>query len=232
MNRLAWSLTALIAFGAAPFSASARPTLDAARLNQLGAYSVLVFSDPSGHAGIERGKAIGVFDATTEEVFRVATDYTKYRDFMPRIQGSRVVESDRNHAIVEITAELPWPAGRAAVVARYDHQRLPGSIYRVQFQLLRGNMKHYVGSLYIEPWSPGRTAVTYELVAQPEGIAPHSAVNKGVRRSVSSFVNALRQRINDLHRMGYLHPEPTTPAPGPAPLTGSTLTAKTLNAGR
>ncbi len=222
---------ALLLTGVFSSSASARPTLDQAHLNQLGAYNVLVFSDPFT-GGIDRGKAIGVFDATTEEVFRVATDYAKYQDFMPRVQGSRIVEGDRDHAIVEITAELPWPAGRSAVIARYNHERLPGSIYRVQFQLLRGNMKRYLGSLYIEPFAPGRSAVTYELVAQPDGLAPRSAVNRGVRRSAGSFVNALRQRINDLHRLGYLHAEPAGPTPGPAPLAGSTLTPKVLKADR
>ena len=65
------------------FPAAARPTLDAGRLDELGRYQVLTFADPFRN-GIERGKAIGVIDATPEEVFRVATDYAKYRDFMPQ----------------------------------------------------------------------------------------------------------------------------------------------------
>ena len=201
--------------------AAARPTLDGARLDDLGHYQVLTFADPFRN-GIERGKAIGVIDATPEEVFRVATDYAKYRDFMPRVTGSTVREATRDQALVEIRAELRWPAGASTVTARYTQEKLPGEIYRVRFDRVGGDLKQYWGSLYIEPFAPGKTAVTYELVAEPDTIAPKSAINRGIKRSTGNFVNALRQRINDLHRLGYLHPEPIAPRKSDArsPLVG------------
>lgn len=201
--------------------ASARPTLDAARLGELAHYEVLTFTDPFKN-GIDRGKAIGVIDATPEEVFRVATDYGKYADFMPRVVSSTVKEQARDHALVELRAELRWPAGSSTVTARYTHEKLPGDIYRVRFEEVRGSLKQYVGSLYIEPFGSGKTAVTYELVAEPDTIAPKSAINKGIKRSTGNFVHALRQRINELHRLGYLHPEPIAPQAGDArsPLVG------------
>jgi ribosome-associated toxin RatA of RatAB toxin-antitoxin module len=203
------------------FPAAARPTLDPGRLDELGRYQVLTFADPFKN-GIERGKAIGVIDATPEEVFRVATDYAKYRDFMPRVTGSTVKESARDHALVEMQAELRWPAGASRVTARYTHERLPGEIYRVRFDMQDGSLKQYLGSLYIEPFAPGKTSVTYELVAEPDTVAPKSAINRGIKRSTGNFVNALRQRINELHRLGYLHPEPIAPQKSDAhsPLVG------------
>jgi ribosome-associated toxin RatA of RatAB toxin-antitoxin module len=204
--------------------AAARPTLDAARLDELGRYEVLTFTDPFRN-GIERGKAIAVIDATPEEVFRVATDYTKYRDFMPRVTESTVKEVTRDQAVVELTAELRWPAGSSTVTARYTHERLPGEIYRVRFDMVQGSLKQYVGSLYIEPFAPGKTAVTYELVAEPDTMAPKGTINRGIRRSTGNFVHALRQRINELHRLGFLHP--VTPAANDAhsPLVGSPTSA-------
>jgi hypothetical protein len=126
---------------------------------------------------------------------------------MPRVRTSRQISGTPDEAYVEIAADLPWPAGSLWVLARYRYERLPGEIYRVRFDMLRGTMKRYLGSLYIEPWSPGKSAVTYELVAQPGGLAPKSAVNRGVKHSVARFVHALRQHINDLHRLGALQPE-------------------------
>ena len=150
---------------------------------------------------------------TPEEVFRVATDYAKYRDFMPRVVRSTVKENAIDHALVELTAELRWPAGSSTVTAKYTHEKLPGDIYRVKFGMVDGSLKQYWGSLYIEPFNNrGQTAVTYEFVAEPDVTAPKSYVNKGVRRSAGSFVHALRQRINELHRLGLLHPI-TPPAP-------------------
>ena len=81
-----------------------------ARLDELGRYEVLTFTDPFG-SGIERGKAIGVIDATPEEVFRVATDYNKYRDFMPRVTVSR---SRRRRATTRSSSCTPICAGRPA----------------------------------------------------------------------------------------------------------------------
>lgn len=208
--------------------AAARPTLDAERLGELAHYEVLTFDDPFKN-GIDRGKAIGVIDATPEEVFRVATDYAKYRDFMPRVVRSTVKESARDHALVELQAELRWPAGSSTVTARYTHEKLPGDIYRVKFGMVDGSLKQYWGSLYIEPFAPGKTAITYELVAEPDTVAPKSAINRGIKRSTGNFVHALRQRINELHRLGYLHPEPIAPRPSDArsPLIGTPPPAPT-----
>ena len=208
--------------------AAARPTLDAERLGELAQYQVLTFNDPFKN-GIERGKAIGVFDATPEEVFRVATDYGKYRDFMPKVTRSTVKEATRDQALVELRAELRWPAGASTVTARYTHERLPGDIYRVKFNMVDGTLKQYLGSLYIEPFAPGKTAITYELVAEPDTIAPKSAINHGIKRSTGNFVHALRQRINELHRLGYLHPEPIAPRKSDArsPLVGEPPPAPT-----
>jgi ribosome-associated toxin RatA of RatAB toxin-antitoxin module len=208
--------------------AAARPTLDNARLDLLGRYEVLTFADPFRN-GIERGKAIGVIDATPEEVFRVATDYAKYRDFMPRVTDSKVREASRDHVLVELHAELRWPAGASTVTARYTHEKLPGEIYRVKFEMVDGSLKQYWGTLYIEPFSPGKTAITYELVAEPDTVAPKSAINRGTKRATGNFVNALRQRINDLHRYGYLHPEPIAPqkSDGRSPLVGTPPPAPT-----
>lgn len=202
--------------------AIARPTLDPARLDELAHYQVLTFTDPF-RRGLERGKAIGVIDATPEEVFRVATDYAKYRDFMPSVTSSSVKEATRDHALVELTAELRWPAGSSTVMARYTHEKLPGDIFRVRFDMVQGTLKQYLGALYIEPFAPGKTAITYELIAEPDTIAPKGAINRGTKRATANFVNALRQRVNDLHRLGYLHPQPIAPrkSDGPSPLVGA-----------
>jgi ribosome-associated toxin RatA of RatAB toxin-antitoxin module len=212
---------AALIFGLAG-AALARPTLDIARLDRLSHYEVLTFNDPF-KSGIDRGKAIGVIDATPEEVFRIATDYAHYRDFMPMVTASSIKEQSRDHALVEMTAELRWPAGESTVTARYSCDRLPGEIYRVRFEMVHGSLRQYLGSLYIEPFATGQTSVTYELVAEPDTIAPKSAINKGVRRSTSNFVHALRQRINELHRLGLLHPQPIPARSGDArsPLVGS-----------
>jgi hypothetical protein len=195
--------------------AQARPTLDGARLGQLDRYEVLTFADPY-QAGIDRGKAIGVIDATPEEVFRIATDFGRYKEYMPRIIESEQVTRSADSAQVVLTADLPLPAGHSWIEAEYRFEKLPGDIYRVRFDMKRGNMRRYLGSLYIEPYGGYKTAITYELVAEPDAVAPRSLINRGIRRSVGKFVHALRQRINELHRLGLLHPVAAPVAKAPA----------------
>ena len=202
----------LLACVLAPSLAQARPTLDAERLGELARYQVLTFAD-AFRAGLDRGKAIGVIDATPEEVFRIATDFPHYKDFMPRISAAETVSRNEELAHITLSGDLPWPAGRTWIEAEYRFEHLPGDIHRIHFEMKRGNMRQYLGSLYIEPFNGKQTAVTYEIVAEPDVSAPKSFVNKGVRRSAGSFVHALRQRINELHRLGLLHPiAPASPA--------------------
>jgi ribosome-associated toxin RatA of RatAB toxin-antitoxin module len=219
-RRFALPLAAVFAL-AVPTVARARPSLDAQRLAELDRWEVLTFSDPAG-GGIDRGKAIGVFEGTPEEIFRVVTDYARWPDYLPRVRAAHVAARDSTQALVEITAELPWPVGRSKVIARYTHERLAGDTYRIQFVMVTGQMKQYLGSLYIEPWAPGRTALTYELVAEPDVLAPRSLINRSIRRSAGGFVHALRQRVNDMHRLGLLHPQaPASPSVERAPLAGA-----------
>ena len=185
--------------------AQARPTLDSARLAELSSYEVLTFGD-AYRAGFDRGKAIGVIDATPEEVFRVATDFERYKDFMPRIAASNQLSRTPDGAQVVITAELPWPVGRCWIEADYRFDHVGKDIYRIRFDMVHGNMRQYLGSLYIEPFTKTQTAITYELVAEPDLAAPKAMINKGVRRTVGKFVHALRQHINELHALGMLHP--------------------------
>ncbi|HUS68760.1 MAG TPA: SRPBCC family protein, partial [Kofleriaceae bacterium] len=131
--------------------ALARPTRDPQQLSQLASYDVLVFADPY-RDGIEKGKAISVMDATPEEVFRVASDYAKWPEYLPRVRGAKVISANAAGALVEMTADLPWPAGRSHAQVRHSHEKLAGEIYRIRFDMVQGTMRKYLGSLYIEPW--------------------------------------------------------------------------------
>jgi ribosome-associated toxin RatA of RatAB toxin-antitoxin module len=200
------ALVAVVAAG----NAGAKPALNPEGLSRLGRYDVLTFVDPAG-GGINKGKAIGVFDATPDEIFRVVTEYDKYPEFAPRVVSSRVVDrqGDRR-AFVMLKTDLPWPVSDAWVYAQFEHEQLSGATYRVRFWQIKGSMKRYSGSIFIEPWCTwkggGKSAVTYELVVEPNSAAPKRFINDRVEVAVSKYVHALRQHINELHRLGLLHP--------------------------
>ena len=200
--------------------ASARPNLDTGGLSRLARYDVLSFTDPGG-GGIDKSKAIGVFDATPDEVYRTATDYAKLAEFAPRVVGSRIVEQrGESQAFVMLSSDLPWPVSNAWVFAEFHTEKLGNDAYRIRFWQVKGSMRRYSGSILIEPWAPNKSAVTYELLAEPTGIAPKRLVNSKLKDAAARYVHALRQRINDLHRLGRLHPL-VAPAEVPSTLAGS-----------
>ena len=80
---------------------------------RLAHYEVLTFTDPGGN-GINRGKAIGVFDATPDEVFRVARDYERYAEYAPRVRSAKVVERQGDGARRGAAHHRPAVAGVAA----------------------------------------------------------------------------------------------------------------------
>ncbi len=207
-------------------SAGARPALPQEDLTRLGQREVLTFADDGGE-GIQKGKAIGVFDATPDEIFRVATEYERYPEFAPRVVSSEVLDRQGEaRAWVTLTSNLPWPVSQAWVHAQFEHDRLGPDSYRIRFWQLRGSMRRYFGSLFIESWTRwkggGTSVVTYELLAEPARFAPKRMINRLIHEAVAKYIHALRQRINDMRRAGRIHPQldpvPTLPSllAGPA----------------
>src|SRR5262249_20107779 len=130
------SVAALVALLGAP--AGARPNLSDDGMKRLGRYDVLTFNDPAGN-GINKGKAIGIFDATPDEVYRVLTDFEKYPEFAPRVTSSRVVDRQGDkRTFVMLQTNLPWPVSDAWVYAQFEHEQLPGATYRIRFFQVKG----------------------------------------------------------------------------------------------
>lgn len=215
---VAGALAVLISLPAGP--AAALPDLDADRLARLGRYDVLSFADP-GDNGFDRSHAVGVFDATPDEVFRTATDYERLAEFAPRLVSSRVMDRRGDRTFVMLASDLPWPVSKAWVYAEFQVERLGGDVYRIKFWQVRGSMRRYCGSMLIEPWAPQKTAVTYDLLVEPDTVALRGLVNRKLRDAAARYVHALRQRINDLHRLGRLHPQQPPTPDLPSALAGS-----------
>jgi ribosome-associated toxin RatA of RatAB toxin-antitoxin module len=190
--------------------ASARPAFSPDGTQRFAHYEVITSGDPAG-GGIVKARAVGLLDATPDEVFRVATDYARYVEFAPRVVSADVVDRQGDQrALVMMKTNLPWPVSAAWVYAQFETDHLGPDSYRIRFWQLKGSLKRYFGSILIEPWQKwkggGTTAITYELLAEPDTSAPRYLINGRVEQAASKYVHALRQRINDLRRAGRIHP--------------------------
>lgn len=207
--------------------AQARPAIGPDGAARVAHYEVVTFRDPGG-GGVIKAKAIGLLDATPDEVFRVASDYQHYTEFAPRVVAANVVDRQGDaRAAVMMKTDLPWPANDAWVYAQFEHDRIAADVYRIRFWQVKGSMKRYFGSIYIEPWQKwkggGTSTITYELLAEPNSSAPRYMINNRIEQAASKYVHALRQHINQLRRLGRLHPsiapDPTLASPTAGPKT-------------
>lgn len=203
--------------------AAAKPVLTTEQYSTIERYDVLSFADPQP-GGIDRQKAIGLFDATPDEVERVITDYARWSEFMPKVRQSDVYQCAGRACSVHLVAELRWPVGRSWLNAQFELEPR-GDSFVITFQRVAGpaggTMRRYEGRIFIEPYRTAdgvlRLTVTYELLAEPDLLAPKHAINSFTKRSTAGFVHALRQRINELHQAGLLHPtRPPLPVAAPA----------------
>ena len=201
--------------------AVARPVLAGDGMARLDRYDVLSFTDPIPD-GLKKGKAIGVFDATPEEIFRVITEYEHYNSFIPRVVSSQVIDRHGDtSAFVFLLTDLPWPVRDAWVLAQFEHEQLGANTYRIRFWQIRGSLRRYAGSALIEPWAGNKSAVTYELIIEPDMRASHHFINGRIEQVTALYLHSLRQHINNLHHAGMLHP---LVSPDPAlvsPLAGA-----------
>lgn len=203
-ERLQAGLLATLLLSPASGSALASTAWDASRSAQFARHEVIHLAEPAG-GGLLRHRAVALFDYPPEVVFRVATSYDRYVEYMPRITSCHVLSQSPEQALVAFEADLPWPLANIWVQARYQHDLFSSEDgdrtgYRVRFTMLRGNLLRYEGSLLIEPYGEGRTTVTYELLAEPESKLPRGMVQRLLGRGVSNFVHYLRARVNNSQR--------------------------------
>ena len=98
------------------------------------------------------------------------TDRLKKYIADPRVT---VVVTGMNSRRIFVTGEVTH-TGRMTLLPHMTMLQALAQAGFTQFAKIKGNLKQYLGSMYIEPWSAGKSSVTYELFAQPDLLAPKS----------------------------------------------------------
>lgn len=181
-------------------------------MRQFSVISMLLFSLPPAYAGDARakltageilstsvqqrgiwpGRAMGVVDAPAEQVYRLLADFENYEQFVPR-----VFKSHRSAGgLFTLHAKFPWPVEKTRVDLEVRHGRR-GPVYVVQWKMKNGTLKSFEGAAWIQAWGSDRCLLTYQMLAVPRGIAPHSMMAFGLRKAVEGFVGAVRKRLKD-----------------------------------
>ena len=202
-SRTASALVLLWALGGLLAEAQARPRLpqrDLWRISQQGV--VISYSLKVKGSDVRAGKAIGIVEASPEQVAAILLDVPNYFRFLHRVRSAHVVK--RNGAVMtaRLDADLPWPLSDAWALVTVRHQVLSGRVHKIHWEMFKGTLKRYRGYALIEPWSPRgeKVALTYRVLAVPNSAAPTSMISKGVRRLAEMVLHRVRLRAKALHK--------------------------------
>jgi ribosome-associated toxin RatA of RatAB toxin-antitoxin module len=182
--------------------ATAAPSVDPATAKRLKKWEVISASEKVENQKVMMGKAVGTVADVPEAVLHTVIDVARYRHFLPRIKGSRIVRRRGNQVYAVVESALPWPVRDAWVYVKLVYHRRGGRSYEVKWKMINGTMNQYFGRALIQPWNDdaSHTLLTYEVMAEPKTAAPDSAVSKGVRHVAEIFVHRLRMRVRALRK--------------------------------
>jgi len=166
------------------------PALAGDRERRLAAGEIL--SSTRSVEGIERARAEAIIDAPPALVWDNITDYTHYKDFMPRTRASEVLKQEGNIVIFRTT--LGFLIKRIRYTIRIVHNQPAGAI---DWSLVKGDLTRNDGSWRLTPVDEGRrTLAVYELAVVTGFRVPASIESFLTKRSLPGVIRALRKRIS------------------------------------
>jgi hypothetical protein len=178
MSRFTLPVAALALLLPARASADPTPSLNAGKI-----LAINVTAGP----GIRAGRAMGVVAAPPEVVAGLLNNFVAYKNFMPRVVDSSRLGKDR----YRIDVKLPWPVNRTWANIRVTSGKRKGT-YIIKWTMETGGLKTYDGAAWIQPWSGGRTLLTYQFRAEPNIPAPRALMDKGMISAVTEIVEAMQ----------------------------------------
>ena len=204
-------MLALLALLVPAGEAAARPRVTKQEEARLNKWEVLEYSEKVSGSKIAMGKAIGIIDDIPEAVVYVMEDVAKYKHFLPRIKGSRVVKRQGPHTYAVLETDFPWPVKDAWAYVRFTRQKLKGRTYVIRWGMRNGTLKSFGGTALVEVWSKKggvtRTSIIYKLLAEPKTSIPDSKISKGVMHITAAFVHRIRMRLQALRKFKKLPPQ-------------------------
>jgi ribosome-associated toxin RatA of RatAB toxin-antitoxin module len=187
--------------------AAARLTLEQKR--RLARGEVLTHSWKDTKADVGKGWAMGVVDATPEQVFQVVADVTRYRLFMKRMTSSKIVRKASGSYDFYYTIDMPWPISDLWCETRNTHEiDRKRRRYRRRWKLLKGTFIHNQGYWLVTPFGKNKALLSYSVVLRPQISLPNFVLDYATKVALPRSVKGMRARVLELKARSQLKDGP------------------------
>jgi hypothetical protein len=183
------------------------PELTEAEQKKLGDGEVVIReTTPTGGKGVG-AMALGVVDASSDEVWPVLRDCQLFWKFMPRTKKSWVKDEEGVGRICHVELSMPFPLPDLWSDTVAEIREEPRGHYRRAWKLVRGTYHRNDGSWTIVPWGDGaKSLVVYAIDTDPKMAVPDGLIRMGQKGSLPDVISQIRKRVAQLRS------EPSGPA--------------------
>ena len=130
-------------------------------------------------------------EASSEEIFAVATDLAKYPEWNPEIKKVEIKESDDEGRPTIVWMEVDMKVKTVQYTLEYDYSEAPESF---SWQLVEGDVKELSGSYVFDEFDDV-TEVRYEMRADPGFPVPGLIKRQIEKRVVKGALQDLKKRV-------------------------------------
>lgn len=136
---------------------------------------------------------------STEQVWKVLTDYESLADFIPNLAKSQRVDHPGGGIRIEqVGTQRLLRFNFSARVVLDMTEKFP---YEIAFNMIEGDFKEFAGVWQLEPIAIAETLgtnLTYILQVLPKRFMPISIIERRLQRDLAINLLSIRERLNQL----------------------------------
>ena len=148
-------------------------------------------------SSVRAGRAVGVVEASLEDVLAVVEDYASYEKFMPHFRASRVLSRRGASALVYMQASIAKDTMTLWAQLKVGPRPNQGKTRIIEAKMVQGNMDAMFARWELTEVDGQHTLVAFQLLMDPKVPLPASLVSDENEKATQKTIRALRRVVAD-----------------------------------
>lgn len=130
---------------------------------------------------------------TVDTAWQVLTDYNNFKNFMPNVAESRILETDGNRKVFEqVNVFRVFVVTRRTRVVIAATESYP---QQIAFNVIEGDVGHLQGSWRLQSVGANQVLITHQVSIEPQSASTRGLFFSLYKNSLKDTLAALRQEI-------------------------------------